>query len=132
MKYRNDLKIEFKAESYGLGGIYHVLMYRISPDQDLTYTEERSFLGFKYNVKNEFDTSWHKAYQYFNYPGASNYDEPQTNPVLMKEQKEFEEWKSNCKTMGEFFARLDKINEREIEEWKRDREKYLNKCKTWR
>ena len=132
MKYRNDLKIEFKAESYGSVGIYHVLMYRISPDQDLTYTEERSFLGFKYKVKKEFDTSWRKAYQYLNHPSADLYSEPQKNPVLMREQKEFEEWKSNCKTIGEFFARLDKINEKEIEEWKRDREKHLNKCKTWR
>lgn len=131
MKYRNDLKIEFKAEIYGSVGIYHVLMYRISPDQDLTYTEERSFLGFKYNVKKEFDTSWHTAHQYLNYPSADLYSEPQTNPVLMKTQKEFEEWKSNCKTMGEFFARLDEINEKEIEEWKRDREKHLNNTKTW-
>lgn len=134
MKYRNDLKIEFKAEIFGSVGIYHVLMYRISPDQDLTYTEERSFLGFKYKVKKEFDTSWHKAYQYLNYPLANQYSEPQTNPVLMKKKKEFEEWKTNCKTMGEFFARLDKINEKEIEEWKRDREKYLNNSdsETWR
>lgn len=131
MKYRNDLKIEFKAETYGSSGTYHVLMYRISPDQDLTYTEEHSFLGFKYKVKKEFDTSWYNAYKYLNYPGACNYDEPQTNPVLMKDRKEFEEWKSSCKTMGEFFDRLDKINEKEINEWKLDREKYLNKCKTW-
>ena len=51
MIYRNDLKIEFKAEIYGQG-IYHVLMYRISPNQDLNYIEERSFLGFKHKVKN--------------------------------------------------------------------------------
>ena len=61
MKYRNDLKIEFKAEIFGSSGNYHALMYRISPYQDLTYTEERSFLGFKYNIKKEFDTSWHKS-----------------------------------------------------------------------
>ena len=132
MKYRNDLKIEFKAETYGRVGIYHVLMYRISPDQDLTYTEERSFLGFKYNVKKEFDTSWHKARHYINYSGAERYNKPRTIPVLMLYQEEFEEWKSSCKTMGEFFARLDKINEKEIEKWKRDREKHLNNTKTWR
>ena len=130
MKYRNDLKIEFKAETYGSSGRYHVLMYRISPDQDLTYIEERSFLGFKYKVKKKFDTSWHKAYQYLNFPSACQYDEPQTNPILMDDQKEFEEWKQ-YKTIGEFFDRLDKINEKEINEWKQDREKYLNKCETW-
>ena len=130
MKYRKDLKVEFKGRAYGTSGTYHVLMYRISPDQDLTYTEERSFLGFKYKVKKEFDTSWCEAYQYLNYPGSSHHDKPQTNPVLMRGREEFEEWKK-CETMGEFFARLDKINEREINEWKQDREKYLNKCKTW-
>lgn len=131
MKYKNDLKIEFKAEIFGSLGTYHVLMYRISPDQDLTYTEDRSFLGFKFKRKRTFDTSWHEAHQYLNYPSAHLYDEPQTNPVLMKTQKEFEEWKSNCKTMGEFFARLDEINEKEIKEWKLDREKHLNNTKTW-
>jgi hypothetical protein len=131
MKYREDLKIEFNAETYGSSGIYHVLMYRISPEQDLTYTEERSFLGFKYKVKKKFDTLWYKACQYLNYPGACCYDELETSPVLMSEREEFEEWISNCKTIGEFFERLDKINEKEIEEWKRDREKYLNNCQIW-
>lgn len=130
MKYRNDLKIEFKAELYGSTGRYRVLMYRISPDQDLTYIEERSFLGFKYKVKKKFDTSWHEAYQYLNFPSACQYNEPQTNPILMDDQKEFEEWKQ-YKTMGEFFNRLDKINEKEINEWKLDREKYLNERKPW-
>lgn len=130
MKYRNDLKIEFKAESYGSSGTFHVLMYRISPNQNLNYTEERSFLGFKYKVKCKFNTSWHEAYQYLNYPGSEEHDKPQTIPVLMNEHEEFKKWKS-CNTMGEFFERLDKINEREINEWKQDREKYLDKCKTW-
>lgn len=132
MKYREDLKIELKGESYGSLGTCHVLMYRISPNQDLTYYEDHSFLGFKYTVKKKFDTSWHKACQYLNYPSSHMYSEPQTNPVLFRKIEEFEEWKTSCKTMGDFFARLDKINEREIEEWRRDREKYLNNTKTWR
>lgn len=131
MKYRNDLKIEFKAESYGSLGRYHVLMFRISPNQPLTYTEERSFLGFKYKVKNKFETSWYKAYQYLTCKGDGRYDKPQTNPVLMKTREEFKEWKSSCKTMGDFFERLDKINEKEINKWERDRENYLNESKTW-
>ena len=131
MKYRNDLKIEFKAESYGSSGTYHVLMYRISPEQDLNYTEDRSFLGIKYKVKKKFDTSWHEAHQYLNYPSACLYDEPQTNPVLMRDYEEFKGWKTSCKTMGEFFDKLDKINEREIAEWEQDREKQLNNRKTW-
>ena len=131
MKYRDDLKIEFKAVSYGSCGRYHRLMYRISPDQDLTYYKEYSFLGIKFKLKKKFDTSWHKAHQYLNFPSACQYDNPQKNPILMSEQKEFEKWKTSCQTIGEFFARLDKINEKEINEWKQDREKYLNKRGTW-
>lgn len=131
MIYRNDLKIEFKAEIYGSLGKYHVLMFRISPYQDLTYIEERSFLGFKYNVKKKFDASWYEVHQYLNYPSACHYDEPQRIPVLMEEHEEFEKWKTSCKTMGEFFDRLDKINKQEIEKWKINREKYLNEYKTW-
>lgn len=134
MKYRNDLKIEFKAKIYGSLGTYHVLMFRISPDQDLTYTEERSFLGFKYNVKKKFDTSWHEAYQYLSFISSYIHVEPQTIPVLMKEYEEFENWKTSCKTIGEFFDRLDKINKQEIEKWKINRvkyEKHLNEYKTW-
>ena len=132
MKYKNDLKIEFKAEPYGRSAIYHVLMYRISPNQNLIYHEEHTFLGFKYKVKKKVDTSWHRAVQYLNYPLSERYSEPQTNPVLLENIEEFEEWKTNCKTMGDFFARLDEINTKEIEDWKQNRKKYLNNIKTWR
>lgn len=131
MKYREDLKIEFKGEIYGSTGTYRVLMYRISPDQDLNYYEERSFLGIKFRRKKKFDTSWHEAYEYLNYSSACEYDEPPTIPVLMDDYEEFEKWKTSCKTIGEFFEKLDKINEKEIYEWKQDREKYLSKNKTW-
>ena len=132
MELRNDLKVEFKAESFGTSGTYHVLMYRISPDQNLTYHKEQSFLGLKYNVKKKFDTSWHRADRYLNYPSSERYNEMQLNPVLFRKIEEFEEWKTNCKTIGDFFARLDEINTKENESWKLDREKYLNNIKTWR
>ena len=68
MNYIEDLKVEFKGESFGSTGTYHILMYRISPNQNLNYHEEHSFLGFKYKVKKKIDTSWHRAVQYLNYP----------------------------------------------------------------
>ena len=132
MSYIEDLKVEFKGESFGSTGTYHVLMYRISPNQNLTYHEEHTFLGFKYKVKKKVDTSWYRAVQYLNYPLSERYSEPQTNPVLLENIEEFEEWKTNCKTMGDFFARLDEINTKEIEDWKQSRKKYLNNIKTWR
>ena len=84
MEYRNDLKVEFKAESFGTSGTYHVLMYRISPDQNLTYHKEQLFLGLKYNVKKKFDTSWHRADRYLNYPSSERYNKLQLNPVLFR------------------------------------------------
>ena len=131
MKYREDLKIEFKAEIFGSSGIYHVLMYRISPDQDLIYYEERSFLGFKYKVKKKFDTSWQEGWQYLTWgPICGCEDEPTTNPILFDKRSKFEEWKL-CKTMGEFFEKLDKINEKEIMEWKEYRKRYLSQKGDW-
>lgn len=131
MTYRNDLKIEFKAVPYGSSGIYHRLMYRISPDQDLTYYKEYSFLGIKFKLKKKFDTSWQKGWQYLTWGASCGCeDEPTTNPILFDKKSTFEEWKL-CKTMGEYFEKLGKINEKEINEWKQWREKYLNVCKTW-
>ena len=58
MKYLPHLKIEFCAVPYSSE---HVLQYRISPDQDLSYEEEKNILGlFKIKLKKKFKTDWHQ------------------------------------------------------------------------
>ena len=56
----------------------------------------------------------------------------ESSDMTAAQRKEFEEWKTSCKTIGDFFARLDEINKPQIEKWKRDRERYLNNSKTWK
>lgn len=129
MIYRNDLKIEFKAVTYG--STHHRLMYRISPDQDLTYYKEYSFLGIKFKRKKKFDTSWQEGWQYLTWGEICGCkDEPTTNPILFDKKLKFEEWKL-CKTMGEYFEKLDKINEKEIMKWKEYRKRYLSQKGDW-
>lgn len=128
--YRDNLKIELKAVLYG-PGIYHHLMYRISPDQDLTYYKEYSILGFKFKLKKKFSTKWRGAYKYLNYPSAYLYEEEPVQPVLLKCDSEFFEWKRSCSTMKDFFDKLGAIDNKELAEWRRDREEFLNNNKIW-
>lgn len=128
--YRDDLKVELKATPFTRTS--HQLMYRISPDQDLTYYKEYSFLGIKFKIKRKYSTKWHEAYQYLNYPSAYLYSEEPVNPVLFHNIKEFLEWKNECKTMGDFFNKLDAIDQKELNEWKMARKKYLENCGDWK
>lgn len=128
--YRNDLKVELKAEPFSLGS-YHHLMYRISPNQDLTYYKEYSILGIKFKLKKKFSTKWHGAYQYLNYPSAYLYSEKPVNPVLLSDENEFLDWKNNCITMEDFFNKLGAIDEKELAKWKNDRAKYLKTNIIW-
>ena len=55
---KEDLKIEFRAVPYASGS--RVLEYRISPEQDLTYYVEKSYLWglIKFKSKCKYDTGW--------------------------------------------------------------------------
>lgn len=127
--YQNNLKIEFRAIPYSTT---HALEYRISPDQDLEFEVEKSFLGFKYKKKNKYKTNWHQVEHFVNYLGACRYDESECYlPIFVHNKKEFEEFKNNYKTIGEFFAWLDKENERERKEWEIERAIYLSTNNNW-
>ena len=51
---------------------------------------------------------------------------------IEEERKEFIEWKNECKTIGDFFNKLDAIDKKELAAWKKDREKYLENCADWK
>lgn len=131
MKYPSYLKIEFKAVPHMTGSRWHLLMYRISPNQDLTYYKEYSFLGFKFKIKHKFNTKWHEVWRYLNHPSAYRYEEKPVNLLLLSCKKDFDEWKDECKTIGDFFSKLEKMNQEELEEWKKAREAYLENCGIW-
>ena len=127
MKYRDDLKIEFKAEVYGR---YHRLKYRISPDQDLTYYTKHSIFGFTLRIKHKYSTKWQYPNQYLNWPGACEYSTEPVLPVLC-DRDEFEKWKNECPTIGEFYKRLNDIDENELKAWAKDRAEYLKEHIEW-
>lgn len=130
MIYDGDLKIEFRAVPFSN---YHALQYRISPDQDLTYEIEKSFLGFKYTKKRKYDTSWKDIYKFLNYPGAYKYDEDSCwIHYLLKDYKEFNEIKNSYHTYGEFFNYLDDKNDKEKKNWLKEKiEKYNDLHSIW-
>ena len=74
-KYTKKLKIEFRAVPYATDK--HVLEYRISPNQDLSYENEISWLWglIKFKVKHKFETNWHREYKFLNYQSAYLYEQ---------------------------------------------------------
>lgn len=132
MKYFPHLKIEFRAVPYSDS---HVLEYRINPNQDITYKDEINIFGlFTISLNRKFNTSWHQPYLFFNHTLA--YQNSKNNPdnyipIILHNKKEFEEFKNKYKTIGEFFDYMNKEEEKEIKEWKIDREEYLKNCGTW-
>lgn len=114
MKYRNDLKIEFRGVHYK--DSYYILECRISPDQNLEYKSEASFFGW--HPKDYYDTKWEQPekLEYSEFFGEFTY----TN-FFMKDRSELKEFQEKYKTCGEFWNMVHKINE---EERKKVKERY--------
>ena len=134
MKIATDLKIEFRAIVYTTSGS-HVLEYRISPDQDLSYTKEISVFGlFTIKCKKHFKTNWCQPRVFSNYPTAYIYSKESGGPYLpifIYDKKDIEWYKSNFKTIGEFFDYIDKENDKEESKWREKRNEYLKNNITW-
>lgn len=131
MKYKDNLKIEFRAVPYASE---HVLEYRISPDQDLTYYNEYSFLKlFTFRIKKKYDTNWYKAWWFFNYVTAYRYPESEVDlhPIFIYKQTDLESFKIKFPTVKLFFEYLDNISNKERKEYKKVREKYLKDHAVW-
>lgn len=130
--YNKNLKIEFRAVPYSTS---HVLEYRISPDQDLTYETEVSIFGlFKIKRKRKYKTNWHQPYILVNYPGAERYSKESGEPYLpmfVHDKNEFKKIQSAFKTIGEFFDYKNNKESKEEAEWQKARNEYLETCGTW-
>jgi len=130
--YNKDLKIEFRAVPYSTG---HVLEYRISPNQDLTYETEVSIFGlFKIKLKRKYKTNWHEPHILINYPGSERYSKESGEPYLpmfVRSKDEFKKIQSLFKTIGEFFDYVNKEEAKEEAKWQKARNEYLKNCETW-
>ena len=131
--YNKNLKIEFRAVPYSTS---HVLEYRISPNQDLTYETEVSIFGlFKIKLKRKFKTNWHQPYVFNNWPGSERYSKESGEPYLpmfVRDIDEFKKIQSTFKTIGEFFESVNKEEAKEEAEWQKARNEYLKTCGTWK
>ena len=130
--YNKDLKIEFSAVPYSTS---HVLEYRISPDQDLTYETEINIFGlFKIKLKRKYKTNWHQPYIFTNWPGSERHSKESGEPYLpmfVRDKDEFKKIQSTFKTIGEFFESVNKEEAKEEAEWQKARNEYLKTCGTW-
>lgn len=131
-KYTKKLKIEFRAVPYAQDK--HVLEYRISPNQDLSYENEISWLWglIKFKVKHKFETNWHRACKFLNYPSAYLYEQEHNYlPVFVDDRKELKKIQTAFSTIGEFFEYMENEDQKEIDKWQQDRNKYLKDKLIW-
>ena len=102
---KDDLKIEFRAVPYALER--RVLEYRISPEQDLTYYVEKSYLWglIKFKCKCKYNTEWKRisifqcglTSHYYNINKCLNY-----MPIFCDIQERLNWFKIKFKTYGAF------------------------------
>ena len=132
MKYSPNLKIEFRAVPYSTG---HVLEYRISPNQDLTYETDINIFGlFKIKFKRKYKTNWHRPCIFVNWPGSERYSKDSEEPYLpmfVRDKDEFRKIQSTFKTIGDFFDYVNKEEAKAEAEWQKARNEYLNTYGIW-
>ena len=130
--YSKDLKIEFRAVPYSAS---HVLEYRISPNQDLTYETKVKIFGlFEIKLKRKFKTNWHRPYTLVNWPGSERYSKESEElylPMFVHDKNEFKKIQSAFKTIDEFFDYVNKEEAKEEAKWQKARNEYLKTCGTW-
>lgn len=130
---RSDLKIQFRAVCFHYD--YHVLEYRIDPEQDLRYYKEHKwFWGLiKFGTVAKYSTKWIQPIHYWNNCTAKYYSEDNWNNwghYFIKSQKDLDWYKNNFKTIGEFMEYHNDYSNKEYAEWKIDRENYLKSKET--
>lgn len=131
MVYRKNLKIEFRAVPYTSSS--HVLEYRISPEQDITYKKEYSIFGFKFYLNRKFDTCWKQPIWFCNYSWDKFFTEESRcwTPIFINSKQHLREYKIKYKTIGEFYDYLKEHDDKEKQAWEIHRQKYLNERGIW-
>ena len=125
---KDDLKIEFRAVPYALER--RVLEYRISPEQDLTYYVEKSYLWglIKFKCKRKYNTSW-KRISIFKCGLTSHYYDINKRfhymPIFCNNQETLNWFKRTFETYGAFERYVVEREKPEIEKYWRMRNKYL-------
>lgn len=131
---RDELKIEFRAVPYAMDS--HVLEYRISPEQDLTYYKTISLFWdkVKFKIKRKYSTSWCRL-EPFNCFAISEYYDINYYihycPIFCRTKEELNWYKENFDTIGKFENYIKNAEQIEINEYKIRRQQYLENRKTF-
>lgn len=110
-QYRDDLKIEFRAVPYNTT---HILEYRISPDQDLTFIKPIKLLFglIKFNKKSKYSTKWRQPQVFCNYTLSYKLcKEDCYVPISILFKSTVQEYNEKYKTIGEFFKYIKEFSE---------------------
>jgi len=131
-KYDYNFKIQLRAVPYASSS--HVLEYRLDPNQDLTYEEEKTyFFGlFKRKVIKSFDTDWHQIRLFCNGVTSHMYDANDDfnyAPIWCESKNDLEYYKSQFNTYGDLATYIRKHNEKAREQHAKDRAAYLKSRK---
>ena len=130
----SNLLIEFRAVPYASD--YHVLEYRINPNQDLTYLKKFKILGISLKIKSRYRPMWTEAERFMN--GLTSYqydvyDDIHIMPIFIHTKDELEFYKRRYRTIGEFMkTELLQYSEKQFREYQEDRDRYINNMKVWK
>ena len=126
---KDNLKIEFRAVLYAKRA--RVLEYRISPNQDLTYYVEVSYLWglIKFKRKKKYSTKW-KQVQEFHCNFTSHYYDVDYwlnyMPIWCENQETLNWFKRTFETYGAFERYITERERGEYEKYWERRTKYLD------
>lgn len=111
---KNDLKIEFRAvRAYG---DCHILQYRFSPGQDLTYEVEKNWFGglLRFKLQKKYSTEWDSPL-YFT--GFSYCNEKEWACIYLNKREELDVYKKKFKTYGQLKEYLDQLSKEHVYAW---------------
>ena len=127
---KDDLKIEFRAVPYA--DLSRVLEYRISPNQDLVYYKNVSYLWglIKFKRKKKYSTKWEPVLifkcgftsHYYDVNDWLNY-----MPIWCDNQEKLDWYKRTFETFGAFERYLTEKEKGEYVEYWTRRAKYLER-----
>ena len=125
---KDSLKIEFRAVPYADES--HVLEYRISPEQDLTYYAEVFYLWglIKFKRKKKYSTEWKRVLEFRCGLTSHHYDVDHWlnyMPIWCNSPDTLNWFKITFRTFGAFEKYIVERERPELEKYWRKRNKYL-------
>ena len=133
---KRNLKIELRADIYSNRSTYHVLEWRISPEQDVRYYKEHNWLFglIKFGSVVKANTKWHMPYV-FRYTVCSECyaedDDYNYGPIFIDSKEELRELAEKLKTYGELSDWINETESKEVYKYRAARKKFLEEQSTW-